>query len=75
MITDLETHCRTLKEKRKLLASCEAISSFAKGWSPFFDIINLFVSSHPEFAGIAWGAIRLVFLVSAVVDLCSRCVG
>ena len=63
MVHDLETHCKGMKEHRKLLASCQAVDRFSKSLSPFFDIINIFVSTKPEFAGIAWGAIRLVFVV------------
>ena len=63
MIRDLEAHCKSMKEHRKLLASCEAVAKFSNSLSPFFDIVNIFVSTKPEFAGIAWGAIRLVFMV------------
>ena len=63
MVRDLEAHCKKLEGGRKLLATCKVIDRFAKVWSPFFDIIGIFVSSHPEYAAFAWGAIRLVFLV------------
>jgi hypothetical protein len=39
------------------------INSLAVRLSPFFDIVNIFVSSNPEFAAIAWGSIFLVFKV------------
>ena len=69
MMRDLEAHCKKLDGGKKLLATCKVIERFAKVWSPFFDIIGIFVSSHPEYAAVAWGAIRLVFLVSAKLSM------
>jgi hypothetical protein len=47
------------------MARClRGVSALATMLGPFFEVVNLFVSSHPEFAAIAWGAIRLVFVVS-----------
>jgi hypothetical protein len=63
MIQDVKERCKELKDHRRLLATCKSIDRFALAWSPFFDIITIFVSTHPEWAGFAWGAIRLVFLV------------
>ncbi len=61
MIQDIKERCKELKDHRRLLATCKIIDRFALAWSPFFDIINIFVSTHPEWGGFAWGAIRLVF--------------
>ncbi|KAI0517883.1 hypothetical protein F5B22DRAFT_645589 [Xylaria bambusicola] len=36
--------------------------------SPYFDTVGLFVSSHPEFAAIAWGAVRLVLQLASNFD-------
>jgi len=47
----------------RLTACCKKISSLATKLDPFFDVVNIFVSTHPEYMGIAWGAIRLVFQV------------
>lgn len=41
----------------------EPITRLADKLSPFFGIIGIFVSSHPEYAALAWGSIRLVLLV------------
>jgi hypothetical protein len=35
---------------------------------PYFEVINIFVSSHPEFAALVWGALRLVFVVRILLD-------
>ncbi|KAH6681135.1 hypothetical protein F5X68DRAFT_263480 [Plectosphaerella plurivora] len=45
------------------MARClRGVSALANMLEPFFEVVNLFVSSHPEFAAIAWSAIRLVFM-------------
>ena len=49
---------------KSLLMRCSKnIAFLAAKLGPYFEIINIFVSSHPEFAGLAWGSLRLVFLV------------
>ncbi|KAF5645963.1 NACHT domain protein [Fusarium tjaetaba] len=48
-----------------LTRCCKGINSIANRLSPFFDIASLFVSSHPEFAALAWGSIRLVFVLGS----------
>jgi hypothetical protein len=64
MMQDLILHCSKAKDKSKLLASCKLIDRFARRWEPFFEIVNIVIQSHPEFATIAWGAVRLTFMVT-----------
>lgn len=52
-------------QKSTLMRCCKGVSALAERLDPFFDIIALFVSAHPEFAAIAWGSLRLVFVVSS----------
>lgn len=54
-----------------LTRCCKKIAALSTMLEPYFEVINLFVSSHPEFAGIAWGSLRLVFTVriSPVVSM------
>jgi hypothetical protein len=63
MLHDLQTKCKEVRNGRKLSKLCHVIERFASAWEPFFEVTSIFIQSHPEFAGIAWGAIRLVFLV------------
>jgi hypothetical protein len=65
MLNDLNTRCKDVRNGRKLSSLCRKIERFATAWEPFFEVTNIFVQTHPEFAGLAWGAIRLVFLVSS----------
>ena len=64
MLEDLRVKCKEVRNARKLSKLCHIIERFASAWEPFFEVTSIFVQTHPEFAGIAWGAIRLVFLVS-----------
>ena len=65
MVKAINEQVSHTKEKNRLLACCRQIEKFAKKWEAFFEVINIFISTHPEWAGLAWGAIRLVFKVSA----------
>lgn len=42
----------------------EKIKSFSDNIEPYFKIVEVVISSHPESAAIAWGAIRLVLQVT-----------
>jgi hypothetical protein len=48
---------------RGLRRAIYAVDALNDSLSPYFDIVAIFVQSHPEFAGIAWGSIRLIFKV------------
>lgn len=51
------------RHRSLLTRCCKKILALSTMMEPYFDVINIFVSSHPEFAAIAWGALRLVFVV------------
>lgn len=64
MIEEIQAHCQGYyKNRSTLMGCCRRIRKFARAWEPFFEITNIFVSSHPDWAAIAWGAVRLVFVV------------
>ena len=70
MIKDLQEHIeRHSKGKRsRLLAACSRIESFHMAIEPYFKVVDIVVSSHPDWAAIVWGAVRLVFTVSVLED-------
>lgn len=70
MIQDLQEHIkRHSKGKRsRLLAACSKIESFRLKIEPYFRVVDIVVSSHPEYAAIVWGAIQLIFSVSVLGD-------
>ncbi len=49
--------------KTVLARCCKLIAEVSTRLSPYFNVINIFVSSHPELAGLVWGSLRLVFVV------------
>lgn len=66
LILNIETIAYNFRHKSKvsrLIACCNIIKRVAQAWEPFFEVITILVSSHPEYAACAWSAIRLVFLV------------
>lgn len=65
MIAALETQILSLSSPKqsRLLKACRKVSDFAKSLEPFFKTVDLFVSSHPDWAAIAWGLVHLVFTV------------
>ena len=71
MIRDLQEHIKQhSKGKRsRLLAACTRIESFRGAIEPYFKVVDIVVSSHPEWAAIVWGAVRLVFTVSVLEDV------
>ena len=71
MIKDLQEHIKQhSKGKRsRLLVACSRIESFRRAIEPYFGVVDIVVSSHPEWAAIVWGAIRLVFTVSLLEDV------
>jgi hypothetical protein len=67
MVTSIEQHIVQLNSHRtsRLLDACKKVDHFRKSMEPFFEVVNIFVSTQPEWAGIAWGAVRLVFQVGS----------
>ena len=65
MIEGLQEHFKKHSEgkRSRLLAGCRKVDAFCKTVEPYFRVIDILVSSHPEYAAIVWGAVRLVFLV------------
>jgi hypothetical protein len=50
-------------QKSILTRCCGQVNGLSSKLSPFFKVVDLFVSSNPTFAAVAWGSIRLVFVV------------
>jgi hypothetical protein len=69
MVTLIKEHIKSLRTEResKLLDACKKIDRFGKALEPFFKILEIFVSSDPNWAATFWGAIRMVFLVSVTI--------
>lgn len=47
----------------QLTKVCKRIENFAGKIESFFEVIGIFVQTNPQYSGLVWGAIRLVFLI------------
>jgi len=65
LVNSLTTHIESLNtpHQSRLHDAMSNVASVAESLGPYFQIIQIFVSSHPEYAAIAWGGIRLIFQV------------
>lgn len=62
MIASVQKQCDQDQIHQSRLTMCIAcVESFGKRMEPFFDVVGVFVSSHPEYAAILWGSVRLMF--------------
>jgi hypothetical protein len=67
LVSSIEEHVSHLKTKNesRLLQACKKIYRLSNAIVPYFQIIGIFVSSHPDLAAIIWGALSLVFQLSS----------
>jgi hypothetical protein len=67
MVESLRNHVDHLRtpHRSRLHDAISVVEEFGHSLQPFFSIVELLVSSHPEWAAIAWGGIRLVFQASS----------
>lgn len=42
------------------LRACQKVSSFSDVMSSYFDVINTFMNTHPDYTGWFWGTILLI---------------
>lgn len=63
MIRDLQAKVKQHQSSKRLPDLCKRIEQLSTSLGPFFDVVNIFISSNPEFSALAWGAIRFVFVV------------
>jgi hypothetical protein len=53
------------KQKRRGGKFLKQISKLSDGLAQYFKVIEIVISSHPQYTAIAWGVFRLVLQVSA----------
>lgn len=66
MIRDLQAKVKQHQSSKRLPDLCKRIEQLSTSLGPFFDVVNIFISSNPEFSALAWGAIRFVFVVARI---------
>ncbi|KAK3991108.1 hypothetical protein QBC44DRAFT_57923 [Cladorrhinum sp. PSN332] len=66
MIQSIKDRCANSSiTKGRLLQCCKYIQRASNNVQPYFDIINVFCQANPEYTSLAWGAIRVVFLLGS----------
>ena len=63
MLAAVKADCQQHKQFSRLSACTTKIAAFSDTFAPFFDVINIFVQIKPEWLGIFWGSVRLIFQV------------
>ncbi|OQV09527.1 hypothetical protein CLAIMM_13640 [Cladophialophora immunda] len=53
-----ETH---FLHRSRFTACAKRIRRFSDKFGPYFEVINIFVQTNPEYSGLVWGILRLVF--------------
>ena len=54
----------SFKDKSRSFRAYAQVSAFGDAIRPYFEVLGIVVSSHPEWAAVAWGALRLILQVS-----------
>jgi Cdc6-like AAA superfamily ATPase len=44
--------------------SLQMIARIADTLRPYFEVVDIYVQSHPEYAGLVWGTLRFIFTVA-----------
>jgi hypothetical protein len=57
--------------RTRLTAACRKLHGFTSKLEPYFDIVNVFVQVKPEYLGLVWGSMRMIFQVGHMGDLLS----
>ncbi|KAI1125886.1 hypothetical protein F5Y10DRAFT_294264 [Nemania abortiva] len=60
LLKQLESFAHFKKDRARWSKCFNRIKRFADHLEPYFEVVGIFVSSHPEWTAIAWGALRLV---------------
>jgi hypothetical protein len=50
-------------QKGKLMTCFSQVNKLTSQLGPYFDVVAILVQANPEYAGVAWGALRLIFVV------------
>jgi len=64
LLADVKKPLEFSRSHRRVSACLRIVKSFGDNLEPYFKIVELVCGAHPEFANIAFGAFRLVLVVS-----------
>ena len=63
MFKELEILISQERQRGRLAKCLNSLKTFSDSFEPFFDIVNVFVQVKPEWFGLFWGSLRLIFKV------------
>ena len=63
MLAAVTADCQQYKQSSRLSKCVSKIASFSREFAPFFDVISIFVQVKPDWFGVFWGSVRLIFQV------------
>ena len=56
-----------LSRPSKIRKPLQAIARIADALQPYFEVVDIYVQTHPEYAGLVWGSLRFIFTVKPVL--------
>lgn len=65
MLTSLIAEFQRHRSRQRLENCSKKVRDFSEKLQPYFAIVDIFVQTNPEYAGIVWGAIRLILRLGA----------
>ncbi len=65
----------TITSEKKYGKRLGVISEFAKNLNVYFGVVDILVSSNPQYAALAWGAFRLLLQVPTSRNSCEDSIG
>jgi hypothetical protein len=68
MLESVKQHIDQLqtREDSRLTRACTKINTFGKALELFFSVVDALVSTHPDWAGFFWAAVRLTFKAGVI---------
>ena len=63
LLDDFKRLQKFVKDDSRWMKVFSAVKNCSDQLQPYFDIIGIITQSHPEWAAVAWGALRLVLQV------------
>jgi hypothetical protein len=69
MLKDISSAFLRHKDASRIYSCCSKIAKFSDVFKPYFEVISIFVQVKPEYMGIIWGSIRLIFQVGIQISV------
>ncbi|KAI0543806.1 hypothetical protein F4679DRAFT_592262 [Xylaria curta] len=64
MMKDMD-FCAEARKSQRFDRAIKKVNQFNKALQPYFEVVSIFVSSNPQYAAIAWGAVRLALKLAS----------